>query len=102
MAKIFGGYDPESYATVAERIRLFYAAHPPWPDSYRFGGANRRGSRIQGKCLQDSRRRPPKHGSTMYHLNNAELEILEQPMAHSYCIVVMDGVTRISTTWSSR
>lgn len=28
MAKIFGGFDPESYATVAERIRLFYAAHP--------------------------------------------------------------------------
>lgn len=28
MAKIFGGFDPESYATVAERIRLFYANHP--------------------------------------------------------------------------
>ena len=28
MAKIIGGFDPESYATVAERIRLFYAAHP--------------------------------------------------------------------------
>jgi len=28
MAKIFGGFDPESYATVAERIRLFYTAHP--------------------------------------------------------------------------
>lgn len=28
MAKIFGGFDPESYATVAQRIRLFYAAHP--------------------------------------------------------------------------
>jgi len=28
MAKIFGGFDPESYATVAERVRLFYATHP--------------------------------------------------------------------------
>jgi hypothetical protein len=28
MGKTFGGFDPEAYATVAERIRLFYAAHP--------------------------------------------------------------------------
>jgi hypothetical protein len=28
MGKTFGGFDPETYATVAERIRLFYTAHP--------------------------------------------------------------------------
>lgn len=28
MGKRFGGFDPETYATVAERIRLFYASHP--------------------------------------------------------------------------
>ena len=28
MGKTFGGFDPETYATVAERIRLFYAMHP--------------------------------------------------------------------------
>jgi len=28
MGKTFGGFDPETYASVAERIRLFYTAHP--------------------------------------------------------------------------
>lgn len=28
MGRMFGGFDPETYATVAERIRLFYASHP--------------------------------------------------------------------------